>query len=156
MIRSFVRAALAGLAVFASSGCVVVSGAPMTPQVIQEAGTHTFAAPLPKVFAATKSALESEGYPIALAAIDKGLIKTGQRTIRAVAQGNAYSAVAVEITRQYVVHVTQSGGATVVVAEPRIFQGNDELTDRPIWDLDSPAGERALWQRLFRDVQEAL
>jgi hypothetical protein len=141
-----------------AAGCVM--GAPMTPQVIQESGTHSFNAPYAKVFAATEGALKSEGYPIAISQPDKGLIKTGQKIIKAVARGygssSSYRAEAVGIARQYVVHVSRSGATTVVSAEPRIFQGNADLSDKPVWDLDSPQGERALWEGLFRDIQEVL
>ena len=64
-------------------------GVMMTPQVIQSAGTQTFHAPLDKVFAATASALKSEGFPIAISQPEKGFIKTGQKIIRTDAAGNA-------------------------------------------------------------------
>jgi len=128
----------------------------MTPEVIQQDGSHTFAASYDKVFAATVAALKSEGFPVASADPEKGMIKTGQKLIRQVAVGSEYTATATDITRQYVVHITRSGEGAQVAAEPRIFQGNAELTEQPVWVLDTPEGERALWTRLFRDIGEAL
>jgi hypothetical protein len=127
-------------------------GVAMTPQIIHDAGTHKFHAPYAKVFAATETALTAEGFPIAASQPEKGMITTGQKLIGAVGGGG----VAVAQTRQYVVHVNPSGDGTVVVAEPRIFQGNAEVTDQPVWVIEGPEGERALWQRFFRDVQENL
>jgi len=148
--------ALAALVLVAGAGCAFGGGVQMTPQIIQQSGTHAFSAPYDKVFVATVGALKSEGFPIAVSQPDTGLIKTGQKLIRTVAHGGGGSAVAVDVTRQYVVRVTKAEGGAVVTAEPRIFQGNAELTDGAIWDIDSPEGERALWRRLFRDVQDAL
>ncbi len=160
LLHCAVRLALgAGLA-----GCCTMgpSGVKMTPQVIQQDGTHQFTAPFDKVFAATEGALKSEGFPIAQSDPDKGLIKTGPKLVRAVTQGDSndvtgsYSATHVEITRQYVVHLVHNGTGTSVSAEPRIFQGNAELTDQAVWVLDTSEGERALWQRLFRDINDGL
>jgi hypothetical protein len=151
---SLAFASLLALLLTLIPGCV--SGAVMTQQIIDQSGTQGFKAPYGKVFAATVSALKSEGFPIASSDAEKGFIKTGQKVIRAVARGGNGSAVAVEITRQYIVHVTKIADGVAVAAEPRIFQGNAELSGQPIWDLDSPEGERALWARLFRDIQEAM
>ncbi len=145
-----------GVGLLLALGACAGGGAMMTPQLIEQSGTQTFHAPYEKVFGATVSALKSEGYPIASAEPEKGFIKTGQKLIRSVAVGGNGSAVAVDITRQYVVHVGQAGDGIGVSAEPRIFQGNAELSGGAIWDLDSPEGEKALWMRLFRDIKEAM
>ena len=151
-----VVALFTGLAVSLGAGCFMGGGVMMTPQVIQQAGSQSFNAPYDKVFSATVNALKGEGFPIATAQPEKGMIKTGQKLIRSVARGGNGSATAVDITRQYVVQVAKAGDGVMVSAEPRIFQGNAELSGQPIWDLDSPEGERALWQRLFRDIREAM
>jgi hypothetical protein len=150
--RLVLCAALAGC--FSMGGGV--QGAMMTPQIVQTSGTHTFNAPFEKVFQATQAALASEGFPIAIAKPETGFIKTGQKLIRSEAIGGGGAAMATDITRQYILTVHQAGASTSVSAEPRIFQGNAELTGQAIWDLDSPQGEKALWTRLFRDIQEAL
>lgn len=151
-----------------TSGCLAATmpatgGMAMTPQIVQTAGTHAFSGPYDRVFAAVASALQSEGFPIATSNSAEGMIKTGQKLIRAEAvstadyRGTGYGTMTTaEITRQYVIRVRASGTTTVVTAEPRIFEGNAELSGQPIWDLDGPEGERNLWQRLFRDISEAL
>ena len=153
-LSRFSAVALVGLSIALGTGCIF--GAPMTPQVIEQSGTHVFEAPYDKVFAATVNALKSEGYPVASMDPAKGFIKTGQKFVRTIARGGNGTAVAVDITRQYVIHIGKTPNGVTLSAEPRIFQGNAELTDQPIWDLDSAQGERALWQRLFRDIQEAM
>jgi len=132
------------------------AGRPMTPDEVAEHGTMHLDAPLAKVFTAAQGALKSEGYQVAIADPSKGLIKTNRKIVRVVAYGGRYSAQAVEITRQYVVTLRADGRGTVVVAEPRVFQGDRDLSDKDVWDLEGPMGERKLWTQLFRDLKEAL
>jgi hypothetical protein len=150
MWRSFLVSALTLL-----SACGP-TGRPLTPNDIASSGTARFEAPLSKVFNATQDALKSEGYEIATADESKHLIKTNRKLIRAVAVGDQYSAQATTISRQYVVKLESEGKSTVVMAEPRVYQGDQDLSAEPVWDLDSPAGERALWSQLFKDIGEAL
>lgn len=131
-------------------------GRPMTPNEVADHGTARVHAPANKVFTAAQGALKSEGYQVAIADPVKGLIKTNRKLVRVVAYGGNYSAQAMEITRQYVVTVRADGANTVVVAEPRVFQGDRDLSDNAVWDLEGPMGERKLWSQFFRDLQEAL
>jgi hypothetical protein len=137
-------------------GCLMVGGKPMTPVEISTHGTAQYDASPSKVFAATQGALKSEGYEIASADAGKGRIKTGRKLVRVNASAYGSSAVATETTRQYVVTIHSEGGKTVVVAEPRVFVGDRDLSNDPVWDIDGPMGERQLWSQLFRDVREAL
>jgi hypothetical protein len=132
-------------------------GAAMTPAEIQTNGTHSFNAPMDKVFAAAKGALLTEGYEIATENPEKGVIKTKRKLVRADAsmQGPG-TATAVEVTRQYIVRLTSDGGRTQVTAEPKVFQGDADLSDGSVWALDGDQGERALWQRLFREIEDGL
>lgn len=135
------------------AGC----GAAMTPAEIQTNGTHAFTAPMEKVFDATQAALKAQGYEIALANRDKGLIKTNRKLVRADAVGNAQAASAVEVTRQYIVTITADpkGGSKVEVI-PKVFRGEADLSDGSVWVLDGAAGERTLWGRLFKEIEDAL
>ena len=149
-----------GALIFVTSllaGCAAgAAGQPLTPAEVQTHGTMTFDAPVPKVFTAMQGALKSEGYQIAIADPNKGLIKTDRKLVRAQAVGNQYVAQAVEATRQYVVTLKGEGAHTTVVAEPRVFMGDRDLSSETVWDLEGPMGERKLWSQLFRDVKEAL
>ena len=150
---------LAVLSVFSLAGCMLgVPAKPMTPTEIAAHGTATYDAPRSRVFTATQGALRSEGYEIATADAGKGLIKTGRKLVRATAYAvnGGTAAVATETTRQYVVSIHSENGKTVVVAEPRVFVGDRDLSGDAVWDLEGPMGERKLWGQLFRDVREAL
>ncbi len=151
-----VRALLMILAFAFLAACGGPAGRPMTPSEVAAHGTLHLDAPMGKVFAATQGALKSEGYQVAIADPSKGLIKTNRKIVRVVAYGGRYSAQAMEITRQYVVTVRPDGAGTIIVAEPRVFQGDRDLSDRDVWDLEGPMGERKLWSQLFRDLKEAL
>jgi hypothetical protein len=129
----------------------------MTPAEIQTNGTHTFSAPPEKVFQAAQSALKAEGYEIVTANEEKGLIKTNRKFVRADAVGNASSASAVEVTRQYILTITpdQKGG-TKVEATPKVFQGEADLSEKSVWVIEGEVGERALWKRLFKEIDDNL
>ena len=151
--RFWRHAAVLQLALLAACGPV---GHPMTPSEVTTHGTVVINAPVGKVFTAAQGALKSEGYQIAIADPAKGLIKTNRKVVRVVAYGNTYSAQATEITRQYVLSLRAEGGRTVVAAEPRVFQGDHDLSEEAVWDLEGPTGERKLWSQLFRDLKDAL
>jgi hypothetical protein len=154
--RTWLRFFLMLFAVAIMAGCAGPTGRPLTPNDVASYGTARFDAPTGKVFSAVQGALKSEGYQVASADSSKGLIKTNRKLVRAVAVGNDMSAQAIEITRQYLVKVRPAGSATVVVAEPRVFQGDLDLSDGNVWDIEGPMGERKLWSQLFRDIKEGL
>jgi hypothetical protein len=152
------RAILSNLAcssVVFLAGCAA-GGRPMTPSEVATHGTASYDASPAKVFVAAQGALKSEGYEIALADQGKGLIKTSRKLVRAEAVGGAGYAQAIAATRQYVVSIHADGAKTVVVAEPRVFMGDRDLSQESVWDIEGPMGERTLWTQLFRDVREAL
>jgi hypothetical protein len=137
------------------SGCV--TGQPLTPADIATHGTAAFNASAAKVFLATQNALKTEGYTVAVADAGKGRITTGRKLVRAQAvRTSSYTAQAVEITRQYIIEIQSNGSGSTVTATPRVFQGDLDLSDRSIWDLDGQMGEYVLWTQLFRDIKEAL
>jgi hypothetical protein len=154
-MSTVIKSMLILLAAFVVAACAA-GGRPLTPAEVAQNGTASFAAPHARVFAAAKGALKSEGYEIALADPGKGIIKTNRKLVRAQAVGNAYSVVAYEVTRQYVLSLHAERGRTVVVAEPRVFAGDRDLSDQAVWDIEGPMGERRLWSQLFRDMKEAL
>jgi hypothetical protein len=128
----------------------------MSDQEIADFGTKAYPASKPKVFAAAVGALKAQGYQIATANEEKGTIVTARKIIRSVAVGNAYSATAVDITRQYLLQLDRNGDKTVVVARPSVFQGEADLSAQKVWDLEGPVGERVLWTSLFKQISELL
>src|SRR4051794_14635251 len=133
-----------------TAGCVM--GQPMTPQEISQHGTHTFAAPKAKVFTATVAALKSDGYQIAFEDEGKGLIKTAPKMVGAVASGNE----AMGTYRSYTVKVTEEGGKVNVVATPSVKIGQADVSGDSVWILEGEAGERALWAKLWKTINELL
>jgi hypothetical protein len=152
-MRTICAVALAGLT---SIGCTGM-GSQLTPAEIEGSGTRTFAAPKKDVFKATMDALKAQGFDIAIQNRTTGFIKTDRRGIRTLAVGGAGSAQAVTYHRQYTVTMKQSAdGKTRVTARPAIYAGEHDISERPIWALSGPEGERTLWSKLFRDIDEAL
>jgi hypothetical protein len=137
-------------------GCFGTSGAYMTPQEIDADGTGRFHESPRVVLSATVAALKGEGFDIAVVNPGQGLVKTSLRLIQTDAVGGGGLARAYSYYRQYVVHVTAGLGGTLVRAEPHIFEDETEISDQRIWDINSPHGERVLWQRLFSDIAEAI
>ncbi len=138
-------------------GCAMF-GKNMTETEIQTYGTYTSNAPKAKIYDAAINALKSQGYEIAVENPESGVIKTGRKPIRAQAvSSGAGSATAVMYFRQYLLRIREvDGGKVTVTAVPRVFQGEMDLSDRAVWDLEGPIGERALWNNLFREIDEAL
>lgn len=136
--------------------CSCVHGEMLTPAEISSHGRAAFNAPRAQVFAAAAGTLRAEGYVIAQEDMDKGVIKTGRKTVRVVAMGNAHAAQAVDYSRQYTVTVRSEGARTSVTAEPRVFMGERDVSGEAVWALDGPEGERALWNQFFRELNGSL
>ena len=150
------RASLVFAAFATVAACAGSNAAVMSDQEIGSFGTKSFDAPKPKVFAAAVGALKAQGYQIASQNEEKGTILTARKIIRSVAVGNAYSATAIDVTRQYFLQLSHSGGQTVVIARPSVFQGEADLSAQRVWDLEGPVGERVLWNSLFKQISELL
>lgn len=133
-------------------------GAQLTQADIDTSGTRTFDAPIAKVFVAAQSGLVADGYELALVNPERGIIKTKRKFLRAAASAtSSYSATAVEISRQYLLTVTAvDAGKTRVQVTPRVYQGDADLSAGAVWDMESPQGERALWNRLFKEIADSL
>ncbi len=130
--------------------------ADMTAAEIGSNGSHRFDANMAETFAATAGALQVLGYEIAFTNEEKGKIKTSRKFVRAHAQGGAYSAQAVEVSRQYYIDLKADGGGTVVTATPKIFIGERDVSDDRVWVLEGESGERTLWKQLFSEIQSNL
>ena len=149
LMLGFVTSALLSLA---------CGGAELTKTEIDTSGTHTYAAPLAKVFSATQAALVADGYEIAVTNPEKGIIKTKRKYLSSAAQRTSSStAVAQDITRQYLLTLTAvDAGQTKVLAVPRVFQGDADVSEGSVWVIEGPQGERALWTRLFKGIDDSL
>jgi hypothetical protein len=136
-------------------------GTTLPPEEVTDHGTAVFEAPPDAVFVATKQALATLGYHVAAEDDDEGRIVTERKLVgeRATAYGGSYSATAVSVRyyKQYEVTVSSTtGGSTEVVAIPRVFANEVDISDRPVWMVDGAAGERAAWQKMFATIDEFL
>lgn len=139
-----------------AAGCF--GGALLTQAELTDYGSRSFDAPRDRVFKASVGALRSQGYEIAVENPETGLIKTTRKVIRADAEStSSRSASAVSITRTYALRIEEmTPGKSRVTASPRVFRGDEDLSDGPVWALEGQAGERQLWANLFREIQEGL
>jgi hypothetical protein len=145
------------LLVLALAGGCAHAGAQMTQQEIAGYGTRAFSAPPTKVFHAVVQALELEGYKVPVQNLEKGVIRTARKVLRVDAVGGNGYAMAAEVTRQYYVDLRAGdNGSTVVIAAPRVYRGEADLSDQDVWVIEGPEGERALWTKLFRDIGDQL
>ncbi len=141
----------------AAAGCGASLGAVLTPQEIEAHGVTVVRGPPDKVFKATIDALKTLDYEVALERPDKGLIVTKHRSVRDVAVGNSHSAVQLSYSRQYTIEIRDAGGGSSrVIATPAVFENAADISARPIWDLESPLGERELWKQLFAKIEQLL
>lgn len=149
---------LVAVAAVALAACFGHSGAMLTQQEIDANGTHTFNAPAEKVMKAAADALKSDGYEIAVVNPEKGLIKTGRKGLGTQVSGGQYSASAVTYSRQMSLTIKPAGdgNGTTVTARPRVYANDNDLSEGAVWALEGPQGERAIWSRLFREIEEGL
>jgi hypothetical protein len=149
--RFVARTALA-IALTTTPGCFLTAAKPMTPQEITQNGTKSFPAPKAKVFKGAIAALKAEGFEIAFESEEKGIIKTGPKTVGQVTGKHQ----ATSAYRQYTLTVTEEGGQTTVVAAPKVGIGQRDMSNEPVWVLEGPAGERAQWAKLFQEITELM
>ena len=146
-----------GLAV-AGSGCAMgIQSANLSKEELTAYGSHHFDEPPAKVHQAVKTALLAQSFSIAVDNPQKGVIKTGRRLIRSAARGGQHYAEAVDYSRQYVATVRAAqGGGTEVTLEPRVFAGEQDLSEQAVWVIEGELGERRLWSRLWKEIGESL
>jgi hypothetical protein len=143
---------------------VAVRGDTMTPAEISEHGSHVYHAPLADVVRAGVAALSSIGYEIASADAERGLVVTRPKLVHssttsaaAVGGGQARGiAVTRDYYRRYKLIMREQDGATTVAAEPSMFEGSQDISSMPIWALAGGAGERTLWDQLFKEMDTHL
>ena len=132
------KALLLGCSLF-----ILACGHLLTPAELDTQGSKKFAGNKDAVYGATVNALVDQGYEIALMNPETGAVKTHRRFTGAAAY-----------YRLYLVRVEESGpGAVTVRAEPRVFQGADDISGKKIWNMDY---ENKLWGQLFKAIQDNL
>ncbi len=138
---------------------------PMSSELVDREGLRVLPASRSSVFAATAGALRVLGYSIAFADQASTVLKTepmstltiasfsgsleGQHDYRASARTNAYA-------RSYSITFFDAPSGTLVRAAPRMYINGQDVSASPVWQLDGADGERAQWERLFREIASNL
>jgi hypothetical protein len=144
-VRLGIGALCAALAGCASAGTV------LTQQDIETYGRHRFDADPNRVYEAALGALRSQGYGIAYAQREAGLIKTSRKHVGYYVQGRWGS---VSTYRQFQVNVQPvSPTGTLLTAVPFLFIGESNVTNQEYWDVNA---ERAGWAALFNEMEQFL
>jgi len=134
-------------------GCGLFMGSAMGTAEIEQYGTHIVSAPKEKVFKAVTGTLQSSGFAIAVENREKGIIKTDRRLIRAGYNGD----MAVGYYRRYDIRINElSQDKFQIVATPKVYAGDKDLSDGNVWVLDGSEGERQLWKSLFKEIDDLL
>jgi hypothetical protein len=131
------------------AGCFAATqGAQMTRQEVLTFGTRHYRPPASEVYKAALGALRALGYEIASEAPDRGIIVTGRKVVNAAPGG--YGQVIVH-ARQFMVRLYTDDQArdVVVSAVPKVFEGDFDISEKPVWNLD---GEREIWRQLFAQM----
>lgn len=142
--RRGVMLGMLGGAGLASAGGCASTHVVLTQGEIGRKGVHSFAAPPSTVFYSCTGALLADGYEIERSDPEQGVIVT---------KPLAVSGHGPVTARSYRLTISSDGqGGSRVVAEPHLYAGARDVSDREVWDLDGPRGQVALWNELFADV----
>ncbi len=141
----------------------------MSTAEVQLHGRQTFLASYEEVFEASVVALKGLGYEVVGAKAERGLITTAPKHIKSLAHtsgshselslgisSSSASSERVDFYRRYRLEVRQVDSSVRVVAQPSIHRGASDSSHEPMWDLDSPLGERSLWDQLFLEIKSQL
>jgi hypothetical protein len=128
----------------AVGGGACASNHVLTQGEIGRRGVRSFAASPETIFYACVGVLNADGYEIASADPDQGVIITKPMPIPS---GGAVTA------RAYRVTISPDGTGSHVIASPALFAGERDISDEEVWNLDGPRGEHALWTELFADLE---
>jgi hypothetical protein len=145
--RGVVLGMLGGAALASTGGCAS-SHVVLTPGEIGRKGARSFATPPSTVFYACTGALLADGYEIERSDPEQGVIVT--KPLAVSGQGPVTA-------RSYRITIAPDGhGGSRMVAEPHLYAGGRDVSDRELWNLDGPRGEVARWNDLFTDVDSVV
>ena len=129
----------------------------LTPSVQNSFGTRTFAAPYDATFQAARDALTGLGYTLGHLDPGAGRIVTTRRPFGVQAEIGLLGTGARPLYRQYDLQLVRvDAGHTRVVAVPRVYEGERDVSRQRTWLLDGPEGERTHWKTLFATIEARL
>jgi|GEM_PF-1895690 len=117
-------------------------------------GTKQLTASGPDAFAAVRAGLEAQGYVVAIANIDRGLIRTAPKPVAVSAHAvSRDEARQVERTFQIVAQLTPVDGRVKVALTVRHYRNNVDVTAK---ELVRKTYLVEQWQQIFGAVYDAL
>ncbi|MDC0675780.1 hypothetical protein [Nannocystis radixulma] len=120
-------------------------------------GTHTFAADYDATFVAARDALPLLGYDLDFASAPQGRITTTKRHYGERAGVEFGGTVTSELYRQYDLRLVRvDAGHTRVIATPRKYNGDRDMSANPVWTMTGPEGEYEQWRALFAQIEHNL
>jgi hypothetical protein len=136
-------------------GCMR-KGDKLSEAELQSLGTRTFAAGYDATFAAASKALPALGYELEVASAPQGQI-TARRQTGAIARSSLDNPYAIAVFRQYDLRLVRvDPGHTRVVARPRIYEGQRDVSHQAVWKLSGQDGEHEQWRALFAQIERGL
>lgn len=123
-------------------------GVPMTSEIVDQRGAAAFRYPRAVVFAATEAVLRRAGYHIGF--VDQAF--TSMKTEPILAGDPTLTAY----ERSYSVTFSDVDGGTRVRIAPHMWLNRQDVSATPVWNMDGPTGELALWEGIFREIDAAL
>jgi hypothetical protein len=144
------RPALVLVAANIALACTTRGPTAMTQRELKALGTHAFEGAFEEVYDAAYLSLESHEGRIASASRIEGVIEGDKVEFSPPAgwDGAAY--------RSYAISVYQEGAQIAVTAVPRLWAGERDVSDEPLWVLPGRDGEEVHWQRLFEGIEDLL
>lgn len=128
-------------------------GSHMKQETIDEFGTKVFNASAEVVINAVKAAFIDHDYDLGIEKPEKGEIRTKRKLLSATGDANH----AVFYYRQYIATITEKEpGKTTVVLTPKMFLGENDISEKKCWVIKGNKGEIKLWEVFFKDIQDQL
>ncbi|MCY0989900.1 hypothetical protein OV203_22365 [Nannocystis sp. ILAH1] len=132
-------------------------GSKLTEAELQSLGTRTFAAGYDATFAAARDALPALGYQLQFASAAQGQITTARRQTGVSANTTLDSVYVLAEFRQYDLRLVRvDPGHTRVVARPRIYEGERDVSHLAVWKMSGQDGEPENWRALFAQIELGL
>ena len=134
----------------ALAACTTRGPTAMSQAQLKARGTHAFDGQFEDVYDAAYLALERFEGHISMADRIQGVFENDKVQFSPPPgwDGDAF--------RSYAVSVYQDGSRVAVSAVPRLWAGDRDVSDEPLWELTGMDGEDAHWEHLFDNIQALL
>ncbi len=142
--------ALLLLALALSGACTTSGQRAVSQGDLKAKGTHVFDGVFEDVYDAAYLVVERYEGHIASADRMQGVFENDKVQFSAPPgwDGDAF--------RNYAVSVYQDGSRVAVTAVPRLWAGERDVSDQPLWQLGGMGGEDEHWERMFDNIQDLL